>query len=123
MKIGLVGYPGSGKSTVFGALTGLAVDRVGADKARLGAVKVPDARVDKLSAMYKPKKTTHAAQATPWVHATITSGGIARARPLTTANCTAWVSAAPSDSANQVRLRPRRRPAERSSILCLRRRP
>ena len=35
------------------------------------------------------KKTTHAAQATPWVHATITSGGISRARPLTTANCTA----------------------------------
>ncbi len=26
MKIGLVGYPGSGKSTVFGALTGSAVD-------------------------------------------------------------------------------------------------
>ena len=69
------------------------------------------------------KKTTHAAQATAWVHATITSGGISRARPLTTANCTAWVSAAPSDSANQVRRGPRSRPAERSSILCLRPRP
>ena len=39
MKIGLVGYPGAGKSTVFGALTGLPVDaprgaaRQGADSA------------------------------------------------------------------------------------------
>ena len=61
MKIGLVGYPGSGKSTVFGALTGLDVETgFGAGKANLGAVKVPDARVDALSALYEPKKTTYA---------------------------------------------------------------
>ncbi len=61
MKIGLVGYPGSGKSTVFGALTGLEVATgFGAGKANLGAVKVPDARVDALAALYDPKKTTYA---------------------------------------------------------------
>ncbi|MGH0031111.1 MAG: redox-regulated ATPase YchF [Myxococcota bacterium] len=62
MKIGLVGYPGSGKSTVFGALTGMAVDTgyAKSDKANLGTVKVPDARVDALAALYSPKKTTYA---------------------------------------------------------------
>jgi len=61
MKIGLVGYPGAGKSTVFGALTGLPVEARGAgDKARLGAVKVPDARVDALATLYSPKKKTYA---------------------------------------------------------------
>src|SRR5215468_7397505 len=61
MKIGLVGFPGAGKSTVFGALTGLDVATgFGAGKANLGAVKVPDARVDALSALYDPKKTTYA---------------------------------------------------------------
>ena len=45
MKIGLVGLPGSGKSTVFGAVTGLAVDTGYAarrDKTNLGVVVVPD---------------------------------------------------------------------------------
>ena len=63
MKIGLVGFPGSGKSAVFGALTGLAVETgFGArrDKTNLGVVKVPDERVDALSAIYEPKKTTYA---------------------------------------------------------------
>jgi len=62
MKIGLVGYPGAGKSTVFGALTGLPVDapRGAGDKARIGTVKVPDARVDALAALFDPKKKTYA---------------------------------------------------------------
>jgi len=61
MKIGLVGYPGAGKSTVFGALTGLAASASGAaDKARLGAVKVPDERVDALAKLFEPKKKTYA---------------------------------------------------------------
>jgi ribosome-binding ATPase len=63
MKIGLVGFPGSGKSTVFNALTGLRVETgYGAHggKPALGTVKVPDARVDALSALYSPKKTTYA---------------------------------------------------------------
>jgi hypothetical protein len=61
MKIGLVGYPGSGKSTVFGALTGQEVATgYGSAKANLGTVKVPDDRVDALAAMFTPKKTTYA---------------------------------------------------------------
>jgi GTP-binding protein YchF len=61
MRIGLVGYPGSGKSTVFGALTGIAVETgYGSGKENVGAVKVPDARVDALASLYAPKKTTYA---------------------------------------------------------------
>jgi GTP-binding protein YchF len=63
MKIGLVGLPGCGKSTVFGALTGLEVEtgygsRSG--KANIGVVKVPDPRVDALAELYEPKKTIYA---------------------------------------------------------------
>jgi len=63
MKIGLVGYGGSGKSTVFGALTGLSVDTgysARRDKANVGTVKVPDARVDALAQLFEPKKKTYA---------------------------------------------------------------
>lgn len=63
MKIGLVGFPGAGKSTVFNALTGQNVDTgYGGAKGRqnLGSVKVPDSRVDALAAIYKPKKTIYA---------------------------------------------------------------
>ncbi len=60
MKIGLVGFPGAGKSTVFGALTGLPVGSGSHDKARVGVVKVPDPRVDALAALFQPKKKTYA---------------------------------------------------------------
>jgi GTP-binding protein YchF len=58
MKAGLVGYAQSGKTTLFNALTGL---HAGARaQVNLGAIKVPDPRVDALSAIYEPKKTTYA---------------------------------------------------------------
>jgi GTP-binding protein YchF len=63
MKIGLVGLPEAGKSTVFGALTGLEAPGGpggGGDKARIGVVKVPDPRVDALAALFQPKKKTYA---------------------------------------------------------------
>jgi GTP-binding protein YchF len=63
MKIGLVGFPGSGKTTVFNALTGLSAETgYGATrgKTNLGVVKVPDARVDALAKIFKPKKTVYA---------------------------------------------------------------
>ncbi len=64
MKIGLVGFPGSGKTTVFNALTGLDAD-TGYGSAKpgtknLGVVRVPDPRVDQLAKLYSPKKTTYA---------------------------------------------------------------
>ena len=63
MKIGLVGLRGSGKSTVFGALTGQAVETgyaARSERENLGAVKVPDARVDALAGIYAPKKSIYA---------------------------------------------------------------
>jgi hypothetical protein len=63
MKIGIVGFPRSGKTTVFNALTGLHAAVGGfADptKPNLGAIKVPDPRIDKLSEIFQPRKTTYA---------------------------------------------------------------
>jgi len=61
MKAGLVGYAQSGKTTLFNALTGL---HKGGSAARgqvnLGAIKVPDPRVDALAAIFKPRKTSWA---------------------------------------------------------------
>ncbi|HUK90280.1 MAG TPA: DUF933 domain-containing protein [Blastocatellia bacterium] len=62
MKVGIVGFAGSGKTTVFNALTGLAAETGfgGRDRANVGVIKVPDSRVDKLAELYKPKKSTYA---------------------------------------------------------------
>ena len=60
MKIGLVGFAGSGKTTVFNAMTGLGVPVGFGGEVRLGTVRVPDARVDALSAHFSPRKTTYA---------------------------------------------------------------
>jgi hypothetical protein len=63
MKVGLIGFPGSGKTTVFNALTGQRAEtgyggRTG--KHNLAVVRVPDARVDALAEIHRPKKTTFA---------------------------------------------------------------
>jgi GTP-binding protein YchF len=63
MKIGLIGRRGAGKTTIFNMLTGLQAQvgtYAGSEAVHLGVIKVPDVRVDKLSAIYKPKKTTYA---------------------------------------------------------------
>lgn len=62
MKVGLIGHQGSGKTTIFNALTGLGAEAGPGEKmeARLGVTKVPDARVDRLAEIFKPKKTTYA---------------------------------------------------------------
>jgi ribosome-binding ATPase len=64
MKIGLVGLPKSGKTSLFNLLTGSSVATSSFGTARgemhSGIARVPDARVDRLSAMFKPKKTTFA---------------------------------------------------------------
>jgi len=60
MQIGLVGLSYSGKTTLFQLLTGMKQSIGSQGKANRGIVKVPDSRVDYLSALYKPKKTTYA---------------------------------------------------------------
>jgi hypothetical protein len=58
MRAGLAGFARSGKTTLFNALTGL--KRGPEAKLHLGSIKVPDPRLDQLSAQFKPRKTTPA---------------------------------------------------------------
>src|SRR5215475_2941392 len=64
MKIGLIGLAKSGKTTVFNLLTGSSVATARYDSGRAelhtGVARVPDPRVDRLAALFKPKKTTFA---------------------------------------------------------------
>ncbi len=60
MKLGIIGLPGSGKSTIFEALTQNILPEDHKGKNRIGTVKVPDKRVAVLSDMYKPKRTIYA---------------------------------------------------------------
>jgi ribosome-binding ATPase len=64
MKIGLIGLPKSGKTSLFNLLTGASVATSSFGTARgemhQGIARVPDERVDRLSALFKPKKTTYA---------------------------------------------------------------
>jgi GTP-binding protein YchF len=63
MRLGIIGLPQSGKTTLFNALTrstqptGMSAGRI---EVHTGVVDVPDPRVDRLSAMFIPKKTIYA---------------------------------------------------------------
>lgn len=63
MRVALIGPPQSGKSTLFAAVAeagGSHIDLSRPDQAHLAVVKVPDERLDYLSELHKPKKTTPA---------------------------------------------------------------
>jgi ribosome-binding ATPase YchF (GTP1/OBG family) len=67
MKLIITGFSNSGKTTVFNALTGLELETtayptsISADvEPHPGIVRIPDARIDRLSDVYDPKKTTYA---------------------------------------------------------------
>lgn len=58
MKIGIAGFSGCGKSTVFQWLTGDAPDPSRAQQGQIGKPIVPDPRLDYLSSLFNPKKKT-----------------------------------------------------------------
>jgi GTP-binding protein YchF len=64
MRLGIIGLPNSGKTTIFNALTRQTLPTgavsSGQFEVHTAVVPVPDPRVDKLSAMYNPRKTVYA---------------------------------------------------------------
>ena len=64
MKIGLIGLPRTGKTSLFNLLTGqqVATSTYGSPRGEMhvGVARVPDPRVDRLTALFTPKKTTFA---------------------------------------------------------------
>jgi len=60
MKLGIIGLPRSGKSTIFDALTKNITGTEHKGEDRIAAIRVPDDRLEALSQLYAPKKTTSA---------------------------------------------------------------
>ncbi|KPK41215.1 MAG: hypothetical protein AMJ78_06070, partial [Omnitrophica WOR_2 bacterium SM23_29] len=65
MKIAIIGLLDSGKTTVFNALSRQNIPleeyaSIDKPKIHLGTVHVPDARLEELASVFKPKKTTYA---------------------------------------------------------------
>jgi len=64
MKTAIIGLANSGKTTVFNALTGLNLEVTSyptiSSETFVGVVKVPDARITRLTEIFKPKKSTQA---------------------------------------------------------------
>ena len=64
MKMGIVGLPTTGKTTLFNLLTGQNIETSGFStgkvEAHTGMAKIPDERIDFLASQYHPKKTTYA---------------------------------------------------------------
>jgi ribosome-binding ATPase YchF (GTP1/OBG family) len=64
MQIGIIGLPNSTKTTIFNALTKSEVETAayssGQIEVHTATVRVPDPRIDRLAAMFNPRKTTYA---------------------------------------------------------------
>src|SRR5271157_5171374 len=62
MKTGIIGLPQVGKTSLFRILTKAHLSSAPSNprEAHIGVAKVPDERLDKLAALYNPKKLTHA---------------------------------------------------------------
>ena len=63
MRLGIIGLPGAGKTSIFNVLTGADLpvgDRISHVEVHTGVAEIPDPRLESLSALYQPRKTTHA---------------------------------------------------------------
>ena len=60
MKLGIIGLAQSGKTTIFEALTQNISGSARTGEDRISMIRVPDSRIDILSQMYEPQKTTYA---------------------------------------------------------------
>jgi GTP-binding protein YchF len=60
MEVGIMGLASSGKSTIFRLLTGQDGSAARRDAAQIGVARVPDQRLEALSALFEPEKTTPA---------------------------------------------------------------
>ena len=60
MRVGIVGFAGSGKSTLFQLLTGTRPDPGKTHAGQVGVATLSDPRLDYLAALHKPKKVTPA---------------------------------------------------------------
>lgn len=59
-RVGILGLPQAGKTTLFEILMQGAGHAAVAGREQVGVVRVPDPRVDRLAALYLPRKTTYA---------------------------------------------------------------
>jgi len=63
VRLGIIGFPGSGKTTLFNLLTGAGAGVAqppGRGRLNVGVARVPDDRVTRLAALFKPRKTVYA---------------------------------------------------------------
>ena len=61
VEVGIVGLPGSGKTTLFTALTGVVPDSSSYGKPHVGMAPIPDDRLEQVAGIVGSKKVTHAA--------------------------------------------------------------
>ncbi|MBT8366121.1 MAG: YchF family ATPase [Deltaproteobacteria bacterium] len=95
MKLGIIGLPQSGKSTVFEALTRNISETAHKGEDRIGTIRVPDSRLDVLSRMYEPQKTIYA-------QVEYFLPGAARAKKDQTADQSIWTATRDCDALIQV---------------------
>jgi GTP-binding protein YchF len=95
MKLGIIGLPQSGKSTVFEALTKNISETAHKAEDRIGTIRVPDSRIDVLSEMYEPQKTIYA-------QVEYFLPGTARAKNDQAADQSIWTAARDCDALIQV---------------------
>lgn len=60
MRVAIVGFPFSGKSSLFRAISGVPADHLKAAEENLAAVRIPEPRLDWLETLFKPKRRTEA---------------------------------------------------------------